>query len=304
METKKTLFITIVFLFFCSISYAQLKVLSNGKVGIGTANPQYGFLEIGKSGVNNGLAIYDSSLLTPPLKLYTSGEVGYLNFDGIPAQGIAIKKNGHVGFGYNPNIYSYLDHFITVHIHPSNPAAAFAAYVNFPFDYGDVISVIARRKTDLAYVVRNGTAGSNEVVYYTRGDGEVYAKGSFLTASDGSYKDNVANISNGLDKIKGIRGVTYTLKDQDNASLTQNDVERNISLDTSSISKSSVSAEIINTIKAERSRKKAGFIAQELEEVFPEAVYTLPNGKKRSLILKLFLCLWKLSKNSKTKLMN
>ena len=44
---------------------AQLKVLSNGKVGIGTTNPQYGFLEIGKSGVNNGL--------------------GYLNFDGIPA---------------------------------------------------------------------------------------------------------------------------------------------------------------------------------------------------------------------------
>ena len=27
---------------------AQLKVLSNGKVGIGTDNPQYGLLEIGK----------------------------------------------------------------------------------------------------------------------------------------------------------------------------------------------------------------------------------------------------------------
>ena len=25
---------------------AQLKVLSNGKVGIGTTNPQYGFLEM------------------------------------------------------------------------------------------------------------------------------------------------------------------------------------------------------------------------------------------------------------------
>ena len=34
---------------------AQLKVLSNGKVGIGTTNPQYGFLEIGKSGVNHRL---------------------------------------------------------------------------------------------------------------------------------------------------------------------------------------------------------------------------------------------------------
>ena len=99
---------------------------------------------------------------------YTSGEVGYLNFDGIPAQGIAIKKNGHVGFGYNPNIYASLNHFITVHIHPSNPAAAFVTYVNFPFDYGDVISVVARRKTDMAYVVRSGTTGNNEIVYYKR----------------------------------------------------------------------------------------------------------------------------------------
>ena len=139
----------------------------------------------------------------------------------------------------------------------------------------------------MAYVVRSGTTGNNEIVYYARGDGEVYAKGSFLTASDGSYKDNIANISNGLDKIKGIRGVTYTLKNQDNALLTQNDVERNISLDTNSISKSSVSAEIINTIKAERSRKKAGFIAQELEKVFPEAVYTLPNGKKAIAYLEI-----------------
>jgi len=286
METKNY-FITLLLSLFCIPMNAQLKVLSNGKVGIGTDNPQYGLLEIGKSGVNNGLAICDSSLLTPPLKLYTSGEVGYLNFDGIPAQGIAIKKNGHIGFGYNPSINSSLNQFINVHIHPSNPAAAFAAYVNFPFDYGDVISVVARRKTDMAYVVRSGVSGNNEMVYYAKGDGEVYAKGSFLTASDGSYKDNVANISNGLDKIKGIRGVTYTLKNQDNALLTQNDVERNISLDTNSISKSSVSAEIINTIKAERSRKKAGFIAQELEKVFPEAVYTLPNGKKAIAYLEI-----------------
>ena len=108
----------------------------------------------------------------------------------------------------------------------------------------------------MAYVVRSGTTGNNEIVYYARGDGEVYAKGSFLTASDGSYKDNIANISNGLDKIKGIRGVTYTLKNQDNALLTQNDVERNISLDTNSISKSSVSAELLILLKLKDQERK------------------------------------------------
>lgn len=93
MQTKKLLVTSFLFLLCIQIS-AQVKVLPNGKVGIGTNDPQYGALEIGKSGVDNGLAIYDSLSTTPPLKLYTLGEIGYLNFDGIPAQGIAIKKMG------------------------------------------------------------------------------------------------------------------------------------------------------------------------------------------------------------------
>lgn len=279
MDIKKLLFVLVVFSFFSLMGYTQIKVLSNGKVGIGSTYPQYGSLEIGKSGVNNGLAIYDSLSSTPPLKLYTSGEIGYLNFGGISAQGIAIKKNGHIGIGYNPNIYASLNHFINVHIHPSNPAAAFVAYVNFPFDYGDVVSVISRRKTDMAYVVRSGTTGNNEIVYYAKGDGEVYAKGSYLTASDGSYKDNVSDIKNGLEKIKEIRGVTYTLKNQEYTALDKTDIEKDLSLAYDTLN-SPLSANIINIIMSERSRKKAGFIAQELEQVFPEAVYTLPNGKK------------------------
>ena len=54
METKNY-FITLLLSLFCIPMNAQLKVLSNGKVGIGTTNPQYGCLEIGKSGVNHRL---------------------------------------------------------------------------------------------------------------------------------------------------------------------------------------------------------------------------------------------------------
>lgn len=79
METKNY-FITLLLSLFCIPMNAQLKVLSNGKVGIGTTNPQYGFLEIGKSGVNNGLAIYDSSLLTPPLNLIYFWRSGIFEF--------------------------------------------------------------------------------------------------------------------------------------------------------------------------------------------------------------------------------
>ena len=52
MKTK-TLFVAIILSSFCLMSHAQLKVLSNGKVGIGTNTPTYGSLEIGKSGINN-----------------------------------------------------------------------------------------------------------------------------------------------------------------------------------------------------------------------------------------------------------
>lgn len=36
----------------------------------------------------------------------------------------------------------------------------------------------------------------------------------------------------------------------------------------------------MNKIQAEKKRKKVGFIAQELEEIFPEAVYTTTEGMK------------------------
>lgn len=101
-----------------------------------------------------------------------------------------------------------------------------------------------------------------------------------------------------------MRGVTYQMKEQSDNCADINTLNVVPSNSDTLLAQSSVSIDIINKIKAEKKRKKAGFIAQELEEVFPEAVYTLPNGKKRSLILKLFLYLWKLSKNSKTKLMN
>ena len=90
MKTK-TLFVAIILSSFCLMSHAQLKVLSNGKVGIGTNTPTYGSLEIGKSGINNGLAIYDSSL-----KLYSNGNYGYLNFGGVAKQGIIINKGTNI----------------------------------------------------------------------------------------------------------------------------------------------------------------------------------------------------------------
>ena len=77
-----------------------------------------------------------------------------------------------------------------------------------------------------------------------------------------------------------MRGVTYRLKGQDNEMATVNTLQSDVSYRDTLSAQSPVPVEIVNKIKAEKKRKKSGFIAQELEEIFPEAVYTLPNGKK------------------------
>ena len=277
MKTK-TLFVAIILSSFCLMSHAQLKVLSNGKVGIGTNTPTYGSLEIGKSGINNGLAIYDSSLTDAlPLKLYSNGNYGYLNFGGVAKQGIIINKNGGIGFGADPSIGLDTPSYINIYTYNRCP---FMAYAKFPHDYGDIIKVYSWRDTDMTYVVRNARVSGSPFTFYVTGDGSVYSKGSLLTASDESYKENITSINNSLNTIKRMRGVTYRLKGQDNETATTNTFQSDVSSrDTLSV-QSPVPVEIVNKIKAEKKRKKAGFIAQELEEIFPEAVYTLPNGKK------------------------
>lgn len=154
------------------------------------------------------------------------------------------------------------------------------AYAKFPHDYGDIIKVYSWRDTDMTYVVRNARVSGSPFTFYVTGDGSVYSKGSLLTASDESYKENITSINNSLNTIKRMRGVTYRLKGQDNEMATVNTLQSDVSSRDTLSAQSPVPVEIVNKIKAEKKRKKAGFIAQELEEIFPEAVYTLPNGKK------------------------
>ena len=275
MKTNNAIFISIILFFCCSASHAQLKVLSNGKVGIGTTTPKYSLLDIGKAGTAGGLTIYNSALTNPLLfKLYSNGDYGYLNFGGIAKHGITICKDGGIGLGADPSIELETPEYINIYTYGER--SALMAYAKYPYDYGDVIKVYSNRDTDVAYVVRR----SGQFTFYVTGDGNVYSKGSLLTASDESYKENISSISNSLNTIRQMRGVTYKLKEQADESTTASTLQSDVSSRDTLSSRSPVPVEIVNKIKAEKKRKKSGFIAQELEEIFPEAVYTLPNGKK------------------------
>ena len=75
--------------------------------------------------------------------------------------------------------------------------------------------------------------------------GDIYASANIIAYSDQSVKDNVTTVIDALDKVKQMRGVTYTRNDQE-----------------------------------DKERVYAGVIAQEMEQIFPEVVFENPDGTK------------------------
>lgn len=100
-----------------------------------------------------------------------------------------------------------------------------------------------------------GTVGSNE---------QVKVNGTIVLGSDERIKDNIKDITNSGDKLKQIRSVSYTFKD---TSETQNN-NSNISLKAGEI----VKPKFIKKSNPDK-RNHYGFLAQEVQKVFPDLVY-------------------------------
>jgi len=93
-----------------------------------------------------------------------------------------------------------------------------------------------------------GNTSPGQKLDITGGNGRVESSYSWLTNSDARYKKNVTEIQNSLEKIMHLRGVRFDLTGDENIIDGQG--------------------------------KYIGFIAQELEEVFPEFVVTGEDGYK------------------------
>lgn len=87
------------------------------------------------------------------------------------------------------------------------------------------------------YGVAKNVGGTVTVLFYVQDSGDCVATGNLTAYSDIRVKDNVETVDNALHKLAAIRGVTYTRTDLD-----------------------------------DKERRYAGVIAQELEQVLPEAV--------------------------------
>lgn len=92
--------------------------------------------------------------------------------------------------------------------------------------------------------------------------------------SDGRLKENVKEISNSLGSIKNLKGVTYNFK---NPTVSNKSAETIIAAnDTSAISKANHNINQENTDF--NTRKHIGFVAQDVQKVFPELVYEDKEG--------------------------
>lgn len=110
-------------------------------------------------------------------------------------------------------------------------------------EYG--LKVVASSGSHSAIAVRSDEGSSGVEAFEVRGNGNVYVNGTLVHGSDMTLKENIDTIHDALQLIKKIRGVKFNWIDPNQGTGTQ-----------------------------------MGFIAQEVETVFPELVTTTPSGLK------------------------
>lgn len=104
-------------------------------------------------------------------------------------------------------------------------------------------------------------------VFYVRGDGYVWTRQGFLTASDSIFKTNIEDIHSSLDKVKGLHGVKYNRKYTIDSIVSNENTFPN-------------SAHVQQIKETKLEPKEYGLIAQEVEKIIPEAVVKMPDSTK------------------------
>lgn len=124
------------------------------------------------------------------------------------------------------------------------------------YSHGANAATITAVVESSASILFNGyNAATNIHSCQIKADGSFYSRVGFITASDGCLKENVESVTNALDGIRDINPVSYNLKTDSSDPQTQRS-------------------------GTNEPRTRYGFIAQELEEIFPNVIYTMPSGEK------------------------
>ena len=265
MNMKQKITITIFFLLSLTLK-AQIKIIPGGNVGVGQPNPT-AKLEV--LNPNEGLTFRMSTGATSPILdvwqtsltsfpgertslLFHNGSFEIFDQSNSQTRFWINKNNGYVGIGTNNP-----DSKLTI---STNNDIALSTYIQHAGSYG----VASISKVNQSYSKSWVVQYSGNHKFFVYGNGQVYANGVWY-GSDLSFKNNVLEIDKALVKIMKLKGVSYQLKKE--SDVVEEEYE-DINLD------------VKKQLKEEKSRRHLGLIAQEVEQVFPEAVRTMPDGTK------------------------
>jgi len=244
-------------------SNAQLKVASSGNVNIGGSNSAWTKLQVvGNSTFTNtsgnitssayirGLSNYSTSY-TPDYTWFNNDQTGLFH----PSKNnIAFSVGGTEMLRINYNVgIGLIDESARLSVYGNATPIALATSVYHTSDnlYATISTV--NRTTSKSWAVKYNFVDR----FFVSGNGTAYAY-SYQNLSDKTLKENIRTVPNALDKVLKLRGVFYNFK---------NEVLNN-------------SKDTLTVIPDIKPKTELGFIAQEVENVLPEVVNTLDDGRK------------------------
>lgn len=248
---------------------AQIKVFSAGKVTIGgTTAPNSAQHQI--VGDKVVFSATSSTITSAPLirgqNSFSSNSPGY-TWWGDDATGIGHPSAGHTSFIVNGVEAARIDNNSKFYIGSYNTTYPALLNINSTVNGLQTLNTVHTVSSDWApsqinHVNRTLTKAivvthNNSDKFYVRGDGVVWAN-SYQTWSDSTLKEDIRPIPSALSLLQGMRGVTYTFKQE---TLKPNALPSTY-------------------IPAKSNKRTYGLIAQELETVLPEAVETDEKGIK------------------------
>jgi hypothetical protein len=116
---------------------------------------------------------------------------------------------------------------------------------------------------------------SGTQIFYVSGTGNVWCTGNY-TFSDRSLKSNIETIPGSLDKVLKLRGVTFNI----NAPDDDEEIDFETAYQIAQSRTPGITKELFTQIQEEKSGKRMGVIAQEVEKILPEVVRTSEDGLK------------------------